>query len=154
MRNLLMGCAAAALTVLSAHTVGRPVGINLQKLPSVAATRSQIGVASWYGSEFQGRPTASGVPFDMHAMTCAHRHLPLGTRIKVTNMANFRSLVLKVNDRGPFVVSRILDVSRGAAKRLGFLRAGLAPVRIQILSPLPHRLISHSNPTAVASAAN
>jgi rare lipoprotein A len=103
------------------------------KMPSVSIN-SQYGVASWYGAEFQGMSTASGPPFDMNAMTCAHRKLPLGTRIRVTDLMNLRSAVLKVNDRGPFVGNRVLDVSRAAAKCLGFLGAGLAPVRIEVVS--------------------
>lgn len=108
-------------------------GLNPLKTSSFPAD-CQFGVASWYGAEFQGLPTASGPPYDMNSMTCAHRQLPLGTRIRVTNLLNFRSLVLKVNDRGPYVGGRVLDVSRGAAKCLGFLGAGLAPVRIEVVS--------------------
>lgn len=90
----------------------------------------------------------------MEGMTCAHRQLPLGTKIKVTNLLNARSLVLKVTDRGPGVSSRVLDVSMGAAKRLGFLRAGLTPVRIQVVS-YPHpSLISQANTKSLASQAN
>ncbi len=143
MRKVLIGCTAVALTALSAPSGGTPTRITFQPIP----VNTQVGVASWYGPGFQGRPTASGPPFDMNAMTCAHRHLPLGTRIKVTDLRNCRSLILRVNDRGPYVAGRVLDVSRAAAKYLGFLGAGLAPVRIEIVSyPHHHRLISHSTP--------
>jgi rare lipoprotein A len=94
---------------------------------------SQRGVASWYGRKFDGKPTASGERFDMYAMTAAHRTLPLGTLVKVTNLDNGRSAILKINDRGPFVSGRILDCSYGAAKKLGFAGAGLAHVRIQVV---------------------
>ncbi len=94
---------------------------------------STVGTASWYGSKYHGRTTASGERFDMEALTAAHRHLPFGTRIRVTNLANGRKLVLKINDRGPFIAGRILDVSRRAARDLGFLEAGLAELRIEVL---------------------
>jgi Lytic transglycolase len=129
MRKLMMGCTVAALAMMAAPSSG----LNPLKPLSFPAN-CQFGVASWYGADFQGLPTASGPPYDMNSMTCAHRQLPLGTRIRVTNLLNLRSLVLKVNDRGPFVSGRVLDVSRGAAKGLGFLGAGLAPVRIEIVS--------------------
>ena len=151
-----MGCAVAALVALSARSEARPPELKVLKSnPSVAA-RSQIGVASWYGPQFQGLPTASGEPFNMEAMTCAHRKLPLGTRIKVTNLLNARSQVLEVTDRGPYVGKRVLDVSMAAAKRLGFMHAGLTPVQIQVLSyPHPHHsLISQATPKAFAPQAN
>ena len=113
--------------------------------PSASAARSQYGVASWYGQECQGSPTASGAIFNKNALTCAHRKLPLGTKVKVTNLLNHRTLDLKVTDRGPVPHSRILDVSKGAAKQLGFLQAGLTPVRIQVLS-YPHSFLTgHSS---------
>jgi len=91
------------------------------------------GVSSWYGKEFDGRPTASGERFDMHGLTAAHRTLALGTRARVTNLDNGREVDLLINDRGPFVSGRILDCSYGAAKALGFAGAGLARVRIEVL---------------------
>ena len=89
-------------------------------------------------------------------MTCAHRKLPLGTKINVTNLLNARSLVLEVTDRGPWVANRVLDVSMGAARRLGFLGAGLTPVRIQVLSyPRPNgALLSQANPQALLPQTN
>jgi peptidoglycan lytic transglycosylase len=121
--------------------------------PSIPAS-SQFGVASWYGPGFQGLPTASGPPFDMNAMTCAHRRLPLGTRIRVTDLLNLRSVILKVNDRGPYVDGRVLDVSRAAAQYLRFRSAGLAPVRIEIVSYPRHCITIPSGPTIVASSRN
>jgi rare lipoprotein A len=92
-----------------------------------------VGVASWYGGKFHGRTTASGEPYDMHALTAAHPSLPFGTRVRVTNLENGRSVVLRINDRGPFAKRRIIDVSRHAAEHLGFLRAGLAKVRVEVI---------------------
>ena len=90
----------------------------------------QEGIASWYGPKFQGRLTASGERFDMHKLTAAHRTLPLGTRVRVINLENGRSVVVRINDRGPFVKNRIIDLSYEAARRLGFVQQGTARVRI------------------------
>ncbi len=140
MRNLVIGCAMAAMVALSARSEASPPQLKMLEAPSAAAIGSQTGVASWYGPDCQGNPTASGALFNQQALTCAHRELPLGTKIKVTNLRNDRTLILKVNDRGPVPRTRILDVSMGAAKRLGFLRAGLTSVRIQVLSYPRHYL--------------
>jgi rare lipoprotein A len=88
------------------------------------------GVASWYGPGFHGKRTANGEIYDMHAMTAAHKLLPLGTIVRVTNKNNGRSLVLRINDRGPFVDNRVIDLSRAAAAKLDVLAKGTAPVRI------------------------
>lgn len=98
-----------------------------------AAGSVSEGVSSWYGKEFDGRPTASGERFDMHGLSAAHRTLALGTRARITNLENGREVELVVNDRGPFIRGRILDCSYGAAKALGFAGAGLARVRIEVL---------------------
>lgn len=89
--------------------------------------------ASWYGPGFHGRQTASGERFNQHASTCAHRTARFGSLIRVTNLANGRSAVCRVNDRGPYVAGRVIDVSRGIAVRLGMIRSGSVPVRLQIL---------------------
>lgn len=91
----------------------------------------QIGKASWYGGKFNGRMTANGEKYDMYAMTCAHPTLPLGSWIRVTNLKNKRSTFLRVTDRGPMLPDRIVDLSLGAAQKLGFEMAGLAKVRIE-----------------------
>jgi len=93
----------------------------------------ETGIASWYGREFQGRKTASGEIFDMNALSAAHRTLPLGTVIRVTNLENLKSIKLTVNDRGPFSGNRVLDLSYGAARELGFIAQGTARVRIEAL---------------------
>ena len=104
---------------------------------SIKKSHIQIGTASWYGSKFHGKKTASGKVFDKRKMTAAHRTLPFGARIKVTNLRNGRSIILVVNDRGPFVrkdKKRILDVSESAALALGFKRDGLTNIKLEYLS--------------------
>jgi rare lipoprotein A len=96
----------------------------------------QYGVASWYGGEFHGRATSSGEIYDMYQLTCAHNTLPLGTTVMVTNMENGRSVELKVNDRGPFVKERIIDLSYAAAQILGMWEKGTAYVKVEVIGPL------------------
>lgn len=96
----------------------------------------ETGLASWYGKELQGRKTASGETFDMYAMSAAHRTLPFGTIIRVTNLDNYKSITLKVNDRGPFVINRIIELSYGAARELDFVARGTATVKIETLETL------------------
>jgi rare lipoprotein A len=107
----------------------------IEKLNAVASQTvrkfSQTGMASWYGRQFHGRKTASGETFDMNALTAAHRSLPLNCYIRVTNNNNGKSVVVKVNDRGPFHGNRVLDLSYGAAKQLGMTSAGTAKVSIE-----------------------
>jgi rare lipoprotein A len=98
---------------------------------SRAAGYDRVGHASWYGRKFHGRKTASGQRYNMHAFTAAHRTLPFGTQVSVTNLANGRTVRLVINDRGPFVRGRLIDVSRRAARELGFLHKGTARVRVR-----------------------
>jgi len=93
----------------------------------------QVGVVSWYGAAFHDRPTASGERFDSEAFTMAHPTLPFGTQVKVTNLRNGRTVVVRVNDRGPFVGKRIADLSRAAAAQLGMMKRGVAKARIEVL---------------------
>jgi len=95
----------------------------------------QKGIASWYGKFFQGKPTASGQPYNEDAMTCAHRTLPLGSLLRVTNLRNHRSVIVRVNDRGPVPEDRVIDVSKAAADSLGFEQRGIAPVRVELIAP-------------------
>ena len=95
----------------------------------------QVGMASWYGSYFQGKDTASGEPYNMYDLTAAHPTLPLGTMVKVTNIRNGRSIIVKVNDRGPVVPGRIIDLSYSAARALNFRNNGLAHVRLDVVHP-------------------
>lgn len=93
----------------------------------------QTGVASWYGKKFHGRKTSNGEVYDMYAMTAAHKTLPLGVSVRVTHQASGRSIVVRVNDRGPFVGARIIDLSYAAADQLGMVDAGTAPVLVEAL---------------------
>jgi len=107
--------------------------VNAGGPEKAAAGWSEVGVASWYGPSFQGRPTASGEIYDTEAATAAHRTLPFGTRLKVENLDNGRTASVTVNDRGPFVKDRILDVSARIARELGMMGPGTARVRITVL---------------------
>lgn len=93
---------------------------------------TQQGIASWYGARFHGRNTASGEPFDQHALTAAHRTLPFGTRVNVKFLATGKEVTVRINDRGPHVSGRIIDLSRGAAERIGLARAGLGQVKLTV----------------------
>jgi rare lipoprotein A len=94
----------------------------------------QIGIASWYGKQFHGKTTANGEAFDMFELTAAHRQLPLGTYVKVTNLRNGKWIVVRINDRGPYVAGRIMDLSYGAARMLGFY-SGIERVRLDLVKP-------------------
>ncbi len=120
--------------------------------PEPMRGNSQEGMASWYGKEFNGRPTASGETFDMYALTAAHRTLPLGTTIRVTNLDNGKEAIITVNDRGPFVKGRILDCSYGSAKELGYAGAGLARVRIEVVKEGKERVRYAPPPGEVLAA--
>jgi len=100
-----------------------------------AAGYRERGVASWYGTKFHGRTTSSGEPYDMYAMTAAHKTLPLPTYVRVTHRGNGRSIVVRVNDRGPFVGDRIIDLSYAAAVRLGMHNDGTALVDVELIQP-------------------
>ncbi len=117
----------------------------LASIPRVASTKTnkgrkshaskvQHGKASYYARRFHGRKTASGERFNMNAMTCAHRSLPFGTNVKITNKSNGRSVILRVNDRGPYSKGRIVDVSFAAAKKLGMIKRGTALVKLEVLN--------------------
>lgn len=127
-RLFLAACAALMLALCGSPALAA-------KRPR--AKRVQYGIASWYGARSQGRLMACGQPFNEHALTAAHRTLPLGSRVRVTNLRNGRSVVVKIRDRGPMVRGRVIDLSRAAARRLRFTGRGLAPVRISVLSE-PH----------------
>lgn len=94
---------------------------------------TETGKASWYGNEYHGRQTASGEVFNQNAMTAAHRELPFGTIVLVKNLNNGRTVKVRINDRGPFVRGRIIDLSRGAAEKIDMVRDGVVPVRIEVL---------------------
>jgi rare lipoprotein A len=125
MRLLFLVCTA----LLLAACAGTPQNGSLKP-----GGYSAVGTASWYGSKHHGRKTASGERFNQNALTAAHRKLPFGSRVKVTNLANQRSVVVRINDRGPFSRGRLIDVSRKAAEQLGMLERGTAKVRLEALS--------------------
>jgi rare lipoprotein A len=111
--------------------------LALSPLTSVARgdhTDGLQGTASYYGGTFRGRLTASGERFNQEALTAAHKTLPLGTRVRVTNLRNGESVEVKINDRGPYVRGRIIDLTKGAARELGMLRSGTAKVRIEVVA--------------------
>src|SRR5579863_5597112 len=110
----------------------------------------QVGTASWYGEDFDGKPTASGEDYDMYDMTAAHPTLPLGSYVRVTNLRNGRAVVVKVNDRGPIVQGRIIDLSYGAAQALQFQSRGLQKVRLDVVKAGT----SHHRPVYQTIAAN
>lgn len=96
---------------------------------------SQVGIASWYGKQFHGRPTSTMEPFDMYAISAAHPSLPIPTYVRVTNLENNESIIVRVNDRGPFHADRIIDLSYGAAVRLGFAKQGTTQVKVEAVAP-------------------
>ena len=114
--------------------IGSPYKINGQWYrPQWVTEYEAVGVASWSGEPYHGRHTANGEIYDMEALTAAHPTLPLPSVVQVTNLANGRSLILRVNDRGPFVADRLIDLSQAAARELGFERQGLARVHVSYL---------------------
>lgn len=125
-------------TDLSANNSSEDNSSILGRLSTVASNTvrkfQQTGIASWYGHQFNGRKTANGERFDMNAMTAAHRSLPLSCFIRVTNKDNGKSVVVRVNDRGPYSGNRILDLSYGAAKQLGIVNQGMGNVTIERVS--------------------
>jgi len=116
--------------------VGTPYTVDgVTYYPRVDNNYDVVGNASWYGPDFHGKRTANGELYDMNSLTAAHTTLPMPSYVRVTNLTNGRSLVLRVNDRGPFVKSRVIDVSRRAAQLLGFAEQGIQRVRVQAVQP-------------------
>ena len=111
------------------------------------------GVASWYGESFHGKQAANGELFDMEALTAAHRTLPLGSVVRVVNLANGKYLHVRITDRGPYVNNRILDLSRGAAARLGMMEGGLSHVRVQLVGERRPAALLSSEAMETASVA-
>src|SRR4051812_11265699 len=127
MRQLSRALVACCTMLLAGHA-----GLHQAVArPETRAAFPQTGVASWYGPGFHGRRTASGERFDQNELTAAHRQLPLGSEVKVTNLENGRSITVAINDRGPYVGGRVINLSKAAAQRLGIVEDGLAKVRIE-----------------------
>lgn len=177
---MLLGALAFALAACGSHSgggannvaapnangfykIGQPYQIDGKwYYPAVNWSYQETGIASWYGSDFDGKYTANGEHYDMNALTAAHRTLPMPSIVEVTNLDNGRTIQLRVNDRGPYARDRILDVSRRAAQLLGFANAGTAHVRVQLLQQptLQAELLAQRNggpdveaPTQLAAAA-
>jgi rare lipoprotein A (peptidoglycan hydrolase) len=142
--GLLVLTPSANPTVSGSASTQHPSATSLQNSPlpltssaSLAAQRKPLAVwectTSWYGEDFDGQPTATGEPYDMYATTAAHPTLPLGSIVRVVNPRNQRSKVVRINDRGPYIEGRELDVSYEVARRLGFEQRGLAKVRLELL---------------------
>jgi rare lipoprotein A len=123
---------APSKTLPKADKLSQPKGKT--KTRQVEEKPYQVGIASWYGKQFHGRTTASGEDFDMFELTAAHRQLPLGTYVKVTNLKNGKWIIVRVNDRGPYVEGRIMDLSYSAARMLGF-QSGIERVRLDVVKP-------------------
>ena len=138
---LFVGLGAAQGPTSSGSAVRNSAGTDdaLQRAylpapPSANSRPYQVGTASWYGEYFVGKPTASGEPYNMYELTAAHPTLPLGTLVKVTNLRNRRCVIVRINDRGPVVAGRIIDVSYSAAKVLKFQAQGIQRVRLDLVS--------------------
>lgn len=143
---LLAGCAAKRLP--PPHTRQEAVGVEEEAGTASAGSLeehdrdrrrdrergpAEEGIASWYGKKYHGRRTSSGERYDMHAMTAAHPSLPFGTVVRVTNLRNGKAVQVTINDRGPFLKGRVIDLSYAAAKELGMVRDGVVPVRVLVL---------------------
>ena len=131
MRRLTI-LSAAVLLLASACAHQRHV--EREPAAPVAGGHAMEGTASWYGKKFHGRRTANGEVYDMHLLTAAHKTLPFHTFVRVTRLDNNRTVMVRINDRGPFVAGRVIDLSYAAARRLGMAEAGTAPVRLEAVS--------------------
>lgn len=145
-RRLAHGLAIACMVVGLGAAQGpniseaKPAPVSSTPTPPVAKQAGKakpyvVGTASWYGEDFDGKPTASGEPYDMYDMTAASLTIPLGTYVRVTNLRNGKAVVVRVNDRGPVVPGRIIDLSYGAAEALQFTHKGLQRVRLDVVHP-------------------
>jgi rare lipoprotein A len=142
LRAIILVTLSIGLLSCTAHVglvkqdTGKPYcvkGKTYVPLKKVAVGHVQKGIASWYGPGFHGKKTSSGEKYDMYSLTAAHNVLPMNTLVKVTNLANNKAVVVRINDRGPFIDDRIIDLSYGAARELGMLRPGTAPVHLAVL---------------------
>ncbi len=137
-RTMTAALAAACLGVASLADAADRKPADAKPDPLQARTgATQEGRVSWYGPGFAGRKTASGERFDPRALTMAHRTLPLGTRVRVENPENDRSVVVRVNDRGPYAGGRVADLSRAAAERIGMVEEGVIEARLRVVAPPP-----------------
>jgi rare lipoprotein A (peptidoglycan hydrolase) len=143
MSTLLIGCAGTT-AVVKKRVPGSYIinGKTYCPVKKIAPGYSQSGIASWYGPGFHGKKTASGEVYDMHALTAAHSTLPLQTLVQVTNLMNRKSVLVRVNDRGPFVGERVIDLSFCAAQKLDMVKPGTAPISFTVIGPANTKLAS------------
>jgi len=158
----LAGCAESRIVAHAAkavvpgpgagqYKVGKPYEVNdVWYYPATDYEYDDTGIASWYGQDFDGKPTANGEVFRMNELSAAHKTLPLPSMVRVTNLENGRALALRVNDRGPFALGRIIDVSRRAAQLLGFEGQGTARVRVEIMAEESRAMAATSTQVAAA----
>jgi rare lipoprotein A len=140
---LLCGCGAKTATIKQDSQKSYTVfGKIYYPMKEVSPGFSQKGIASWYGPGFHGKKTSSGETYDMHAMTAAHSVFPLNTLVKVTNLNNDKEIIVRVNDRGPFVNDRVIDLSLAAARDIGMVQCGTAPVRVSVIGPADSMIAS------------
>ena len=121
-------------SILSSALLATLLIAGMETQAGVSAGHTQSGVASYYHDRFQGRKTASGARYDKNTLSAAHKTLPLGTKVKVTDSRTGKSVVVRINDRGPFVKGRVIDLSRAAARKIGLVKKGLTPVKVKVLS--------------------
>ena len=134
--GLIVGLGAAQGPNISEAKPAPVSSVQVRQVAKQVRTKPfQVGTASWYGDTFQGKPTASGEPYEMYDMTAAHLKLPMGSYVKVTNLRNGKAVIVRVNDRGPVVPGRIIDLSYGAAQALQFRHRGLQRVRLDLVDP-------------------
>ncbi|NEW61342.1 septal ring lytic transglycosylase RlpA family protein [Sulfurovum sp. bin170] len=118
---------------LNRYTILTLIFLTLSSMLYAKGNKIQTGKASWYGKQFNGRLTASGERYNMYDFTAAHRTLPFNTMVEVTNLQNGRSIIVRVNDRGPYAKGRIMDLSYLAAKKLGYVKKGVAKLKLKVL---------------------
>ncbi|GCE64468.1 septal ring lytic transglycosylase RlpA family protein [cyanobiont of Ornithocercus magnificus] len=134
LENINLSSTVASSVSSASPSTAMPVSVlPLWYCHKQQVVQTLVGKASWYGPGFFGRQTVTGEVFRPGTMTAAHRSLPLGTRVRVTNFSNSRSVVVRINDRGPYISKRIIDLAHGAACELGLVRSGIAQVRVEVL---------------------
>ena len=132
---IIQGCSLAPSRERSGESINRvPIPKNKPEAAEKKGSDSvQVGLASWYTTNFRGKKTASGEVYDPHRRTAAHRSFPFGSRVRVTRVDNGKSVEVQINDRGPFVAGRVIDLSRAAADALGISEKGIVAVRVELL---------------------
>ncbi|MEC5322248.1 septal ring lytic transglycosylase RlpA family protein [Aurantimonas sp. A3-2-R12] len=124
---------AALAAALFASTLVTGYTVSVAPVAAHGAHKAASGAASYYGKRFHGRTTANGEKFNMNSMTAAHKTLPFGTKVRVTNQRNGKSVVVRINDRGPYAGGRVIDLSKAAASKIGMIQSGTARVRLDII---------------------